>query len=103
MIYHNNLPQKNKVTDFNYFAFTENLRTSHELLPGHIALLELSVFSTRVVMQYWGKKNHKYSKSSPVTFLPPFQLFSAIQVTNYCQVNFRDSASVKLFCYGTSI
>lgn len=41
------------------------------------------------------KKNHKYSKSSPVTYLPPFHLFSATQVTNYCQVNLRNSANVK--------
>lgn len=51
------------------------------------------------------QKNHKYSKSSPVTYLPPFHLFSATQATHYCQVNLRNSANVKLriFCYGTSI
>ena len=39
-------------------------------------------------------------KSSPMNFLPPFHLFLAAQVTNYCQVNLRNSASVKhrLFC-----
>ena len=33
------------------------------------------------------KKSHKHSESSPVIFLPPFHLFLAAQITNYCQVH----------------
>lgn len=40
--------------------------------------------------------NHKYSKPSPVTqLLLSSHLFLATQVTNYCQLNLRDKASVK--------